>query len=237
MEFFIEEDNVIALTPYSSLFHWFYEVSPSTQIFFRFFIPHATEIAAIVLLAVIEMKTLYYCFDEDKGKVTDWYNNIFRLGDVIWRTTILNIFFYIDTYYYRFYCDKSFQYETNIIDHNNMSKILLSNDKNQENKQVTNSEIVPKQQQQYEEEKEFIILKIYKSEIDKAIENLKQLSKLNQYYEPDYKLIVERSTNTILDDCGWYEILKQAIISTDHTSILERDELWDSLFRWTRWEV
>lgn len=107
-----------------------------------------------------------------------------------------------------------------------MSKILLSNDKNQENKQVTNSEIVPKQQQQqYEEEKEFIILKIYKSEIDKAIENLKQLSKLNQYYEPDYKLIVERSTNTILDDCGWYEILKQAIISTDHTSILERDEL------------
>ena len=106
-----------------------------------------------------------------------------------------------------------------------MSKILLSNDKNQENKQVTNSEIVPKQQQQYEEEKEFIILKIYKSEIDKAIENLKQLSKLNQYYEPDYKLIVERSTNIILDDCGWYEILKQAIISTDHTSILERDEL------------
>jgi hypothetical protein len=39
--------------------------------FFRFFIPLAAEIAAIVLLAVIEMKTLYYCFDEDKGKVTD----------------------------------------------------------------------------------------------------------------------------------------------------------------------
>jgi hypothetical protein len=104
-----------------------------------------------------------------------------------------------------------------------MSKTLLNRYKIQENKQVANSEIVPEQQQ--EEEKEFIILKIYKSEIDKAIENLKQLSKLNQYYEPDYKLIVERSTNTILDDCGWYEILKQAIISTDHTSILERDEL------------
>ena len=105
-----------------------------------------------------------------------------------------------------------------------MSKTLLNSDRNQENKQVTNSKIVPEEQQQ-REEKEFIILKIYKSEIDKAIENLKQLSKLNQYYEPDYKLIVERSTNTILDDCGWYEILKQAIISTDHTSILERDEL------------
>jgi len=112
----------------------------------------------------------------------------------------------------------------NIIDDNNMSKTLLSNDKYQENKQITNSEIVPEQQQQ-EEEKEFIILKIYKSEIDKAIENLKQRGKINQYYEPDYKLIVECSTNTILDDCGWYEILKQAIVSTDHTSILERDEL------------
>ena len=104
-----------------------------------------------------------------------------------------------------------------------MSKTLLSSYKNKKNKQVTISEIVPEQQQ--EEEKEFIILKIYKSEIDKAIENLKGLGKINQYYEPDYKLIVERSTNTILDDCGGYEILKQAIISTDQTSILERDEL------------
>ena len=104
-----------------------------------------------------------------------------------------------------------------------MSKTLLNSDKNQENKQVTNSEIVPEEQQR--EEKEFIIFKIYKSEIDKAIENLKRRGKINQYYEPDYKLIVERSTNTILDDCGWYEILKQAIISTDHTSILERYEL------------
>ena len=105
-----------------------------------------------------------------------------------------------------------------------MSKTLLKGYKNQENKQVTNSEIVPKQQQ-HKQEQEFIILKIYKSEIDKAIENLKLREKINQYYEPDYKLIVERYTNIILDDCGWYEILKQAIISTDHTSILERDEL------------
>ena len=97
--------------------------------------------------------------------------------------------------------------------------------KNKKNKQVSNSEIVSEQQLQEEEGKEFIILKIYKSEIDKAIENLKGLGKINQYYEPDYKLIVERYTNTILDDCGWYEILKQAIISTDHSSILERDEL------------
>jgi hypothetical protein len=102
---------------------------------------------------------------------------------------------------------------------------ILNSYKNNKNKQVSNSEIVPEQQLQEEEGKEFIILKIYKSEIDKAIENLKGLGKINQYYEPDYKLIVERSTNTILDDCGWYEILKQAIISTDYRSILERDEI------------
>ena len=63
-----------------------------------------------------------------------------------------------------------------------MSKTLLNSDRNQENKQVTNSEIVPEEQQQ-REEKEFIILKIYKSEIDKAIENLKRRGKINQYYE------------------------------------------------------
>ena len=102
---------------------------------------------------------------------------------------------------------------------------LLNNYKNDdENKQVTTFKISSEQQEKVNE-KEFIKLKIYKSEIDKAIENLKRRGKINQYYEPDYKLIVERSTNTILDDCGWYEILKQAIISTDHTSILERDEL------------
>jgi hypothetical protein len=60
-------------------------------------------------------------------------------------------------------------------------------------------------------EREFIILKIYKSEIDKAIEDLKQLNKLNQYYEPDYKLIVERYKDTILGDYCWYESLKQTI--------------------------
>jgi hypothetical protein len=75
-----------------------------------------------------------------------------------------------------------------------MSKTILNSYKNKKNKQITISEIVPEQQQQ--QEKEFIILKIYKSEIDKAIENLKGLEKINQYYEPDYKLIVERSTNT-----------------------------------------
>ena len=106
----------------------------------------------------------------------------------------------------------------------NITITLLNSYKNNKNKQVSNSEIVSEKQQQ-EEGKEFIILKIYKSEIDKAIENLKGLGKINQYYEPDYKLIVERYTNTILDDCGWYEILKQAIISTDYSSILERDEL------------
>jgi hypothetical protein len=43
-------------------------------------------------------------------------------------------------------------------------------------------------EQQQEEDNEFIILKIYKFEIDKAIEDLKEHKKLNQYYEPDYKL-------------------------------------------------
>jgi hypothetical protein len=108
-----------------------------------------------------------------------------------------------------------------------MSKMLLSNDiKNQENKQITIFKNLSEQQQEEEkEEKEFIILKIYKSEIDKAVEDLKQLNKLNQYYEPDYKMIVERYKDTILDDCGWYEILKHAIRTTDEAYVLERDEL------------
>jgi hypothetical protein len=77
-----------------------------------------------------------------------------------------------------------------------MSKILLNNSKNDdENKEVKIFEILSEQQEKIDE-KEFIVLKIYKSEIDKAIENLKGLEKINQYYEPDYKLIVERSTNT-----------------------------------------
>lgn len=105
-----------------------------------------------------------------------------------------------------------------------MSKTLLSNDKcgEEENKQVKIPKVLHEQE---EEEKEFIILKIYKSEIDKAIEDLKEHKKLNQYYEPDYKLIVERYTDKILDVYGWYESLKKTIITTDRTSMLGRDEL------------
>ena len=105
-----------------------------------------------------------------------------------------------------------------------MSKTLLYNNKNKENKQFKISEVLAEEQQQ-EEDKEFIILKIYKSEIDKAIEDLKEHKKINQYYQPDYKLIVERYKDTILDDYGWYESLKQTIRTTDRTSMLERDEL------------
>jgi hypothetical protein len=105
-----------------------------------------------------------------------------------------------------------------------MSKTLLSNDKCEENKQVKIPKVLYEEQQQ-EEDKEFIILKIYKSEIDKAIKDLKEHKKLNQYYEPDYKLIVQRYTDKILDVYGWYESLKQTIRTTDRTSILERDEL------------
>ena len=97
-----------------------------------------------------------------------------------------------------------------------MSKTLLYNDKNKQNKQVRISEVLPEEEQQ-EEDKEFIILKIYKSEIDKAIEDLKEHKKLNQYYQPDYKLVVERYTDTILDVYGWYESLKKTIVSTDKT--------------------
>ena len=93
----------------------------------------------------------------------------------------------------------------------------------EENKQFKISEVLPEEQQ--EEDKEFIILKIYNSEIDKAIEDLKEHKKINQYYKPDYKLIVERYTDKILDVYGWYESLKQTIRTTDRTSMLERDEL------------
>src|SRR5918995_416229 len=94
-----------------------------------------------------------------------------------------------------------------------MSKTLLSNDKCEENKRVK----IPKVLYEQVKEKEFIILKIYKSEIDKAIKDLKEHKKLNQYYQPDYKLIVERYKDTILDDYGWYERLKKTIVSTDKT--------------------
>ena len=104
-----------------------------------------------------------------------------------------------------------------------MSKTLLNNDKSEveENKQVK----IPKVLHEQVKEKEFIILKIYKSEIDKAIGDLKEHKNLNQYYEPDYKLIVERYTDKVLDVYGWYESLKQTIRTTDRTSMLERDEL------------
>jgi hypothetical protein len=102
-----------------------------------------------------------------------------------------------------------------------MSKTLLSNDKREENKQVK----IPKVLHEQVKEKEFIILQICKSDIDKAIEDLKRHKKLNQYYEPDYKLIVERYTDKILDVYGWYESLKQTIRTTDRTSMLGRDEL------------
>ena len=58
---------------------------------------------------------------------------------------------------------------------------LLNSYKNDdENKQVTTFEILSEQQEKVNE-KEFIKLKIYKSEIDKAIGNLKELKKVNQY--------------------------------------------------------
>ena|SRR5918992_2289647 len=99
-----------------------------------------------------------------------------------------------------------------------MSKTLLYNGKSEveeeQNKQVKIPKVL---HEQHQEEKEFIILKIYKSEIDKAIEDLKEHNKINQYYEPDYKLIVERYTDKILDVYGWYESLKKTIVSTDKT--------------------
>jgi len=105
-----------------------------------------------------------------------------------------------------------------------MSKSLLYNDKSEEeegeegeeNNYFKISEVLPEEEQQ-EEDKEFIILKIYKSEIDKAIEDLKEHKKINQYYEPDYKLIVERYTDKILDVYGWYESLQKTIRTTDKT--------------------
>jgi actin-related protein len=107
-----------------------------------------------------------------------------------------------------------------------MSKTLLSNDKNEEEEEENKRVKIPKVlYEQQVKEKEFIILQICKSDIDKAIKDLKEHKKLNQYYQPDYKLIVERYTDKILDVYGWYESLKQTIRTTDRTSMLERDEL------------
>ena len=71
---------------------------------------------------------------------------------------------------------------------------------------------------------EFIVLKVYKSIIDKLIKDLKETKRLNQEYTPNYDLILVRFRDMIID-LGSHEILKKAIISTDKTSILERDEL------------
>jgi hypothetical protein len=55
-----------------------------------------------------------------------------------------------------------------------MSKTLLYNDKNKENKQFK----IPKVLHEQVKEKEFIILQICKSDIDKAIEDLKRHKKI-----------------------------------------------------------
>jgi hypothetical protein len=44
-------------------------------------------------------------------------------------------------------------------------------------------------------------------------------------YELDYKMIVDRYTDTILDDYGGYETLMQTKLSTDQSFVLERDEV------------
>jgi hypothetical protein len=71
---------------------------------------------------------------------------------------------------------------------------------------------------------EFIVLKVYKSAIDKFIKDLKETKRLNQNYAPDYDLILVRFRDMIID-LGSHENLKKAIISTDNTSVLGRDEL------------
>ena len=71
---------------------------------------------------------------------------------------------------------------------------------------------------------EFIVLKVYKSVIDKLINDLKETKRLNQDYTPNYDLISVRFRDMIID-LGSHEILKKAIISTDKTSVLGRDEL------------
>jgi hypothetical protein len=53
-------------------------------------------------------------------------------------------------------------------------KTLLSNDKNEEEEEENKQVKIPKVLHEQVKEKEFIILKIYKSEIDKAIEDLKE---------------------------------------------------------------
>ena len=71
---------------------------------------------------------------------------------------------------------------------------------------------------------EFVVLKVYKSAIDKFIKDLKETKRLNQNYAPNYDLILVRFRDMIID-FGSHENLKKAIISTDNTSVLGRDEL------------
>jgi hypothetical protein len=71
---------------------------------------------------------------------------------------------------------------------------------------------------------EFIVLKVYKSVIDKLIKDLKETKRLNQDYAPNYDLILVRFRDMIID-LGSHENLKKVIISTDNTSVLGRDEL------------
>lgn len=71
---------------------------------------------------------------------------------------------------------------------------------------------------------EFIVLKVYKSIIDKLINDLRETKRLSQDYTPNYDLILVRFRDMIID-LGSHEILKKAIISTDKTSVLGRDEL------------
>jgi hypothetical protein len=71
---------------------------------------------------------------------------------------------------------------------------------------------------------EFVVLKVYKSAIDKFIKDLKETKRLNQNYAPNYDLILVRFRDMIID-LGSHENLKKAIISTDNTSVSGRDEL------------
>ena len=71
---------------------------------------------------------------------------------------------------------------------------------------------------------EFVVLKVYKSAIDKFIKDLKETKRLNQNYAPNYDLLLVRFREMIID-LGSHENLKKAIISTDNTSVLGRDEL------------
>ena len=70
-----------------------------------------------------------------------------------------------------------------------MSKTLLYNGKSEvveqeQKRQIKIPNVLHEQHhQQEEEDKEFIILKIYKSEIDKAIEDLKEHNKINQEFK------------------------------------------------------